>query len=80
MLASAPTINEGSAYKRGLRHTSGDDGHLVDLVGIAAAGEVVDGGVQALQDGAVSLEAAEALGNLVANVASLNARKIKVLA
>src|SRR5699024_4941448 len=37
----------------------GDDGHLIDLLGVAAAGEVVYGSVQALQDGAVGVEAAE---------------------
>ena len=53
--------------------SGGDDGHLVDLVGVAAAGEVVDGGVQTLQDGAVSGEAAQTLGDLVADVAGFDA-------
>ena len=30
-----------------LLQARGDDGHLVDLLGVAAAGEVVDGGVEA---------------------------------
>jgi hypothetical protein len=55
--------------------TGGDDGHLVDLLGVAAAGEVVDGGVQALQDGAVGSEAAQALGDLIADVAGLDLRE-----
>ena len=36
---------------------------------------VIDGRVQALQDGAVGLKAAESLGDLVADVASLDARE-----
>ena len=51
---------------------SGDKGHLVDLLGVAAAGQVVDGGVQALQDGAVGLEAAQTLCNLIADVAGVD--------
>ena len=51
---------------------SGDQGHLVDLLGIAAAGQVVDGGVQALENGAVGFKAAQALGNLVADVAGVD--------
>ena len=43
------------------------------------AGEVVDGGIQACQRWGRKPQAAEALGNLVANVASL-VREIKVLA
>ena len=35
-----------------LAQAGSDDGHGVDLLGVAAAGEVVDGGVEALQDGA----------------------------
>ena len=31
----------------------GDEAHLVDLVGVAATGQVVDGSIQTLQDGAV---------------------------
>ena len=50
----------------------GDQGHLVDLLGIAAAGQVVDGGVQALENGAVGFKAAQALGNLVADVAGVD--------
>ena len=34
----------------------GDQGHLVDLLGIAAAGQVVDGGVQALENGTVGFK------------------------
>ena len=59
----------------GSGQSGGDDGHLVELVGVAAAGEVVDGGVQALQDGAVSGEAAQTLGDLIADVAGLDLRE-----
>ena len=55
-----------------LYHCGGDDSHLVDLVGIAAAAQVVDGSGQTLQDGAVGLEAAQTLGDLVADVAGLD--------
>jgi hypothetical protein len=55
--------------------SGGDDGHLVHFLGVAAAGEVVDGGVQALQDGAVGSEAAQALGYLIADVAGLDLRE-----
>ena len=48
----------------------GDDRHGVDLLGVAAAGEVVDRRVQTEQDRAVGVEGAEALGDLVADVAS----------
>ena len=58
----------------------GDQGHLVDLLGIAAAGQVVDGGVQALENGAVGFKAAQTLGNLVADVAGVMLGKMKVLA
>ena len=34
-----------------LGQRGGDDGHGVDLLGVAAAGEVVDGGVQASRMG-----------------------------
>ena len=50
-----------------------DQAHLVDLVCVAATGQVVDGSVQALQDGAVSCVAAQTLGDLVADVAGLDA-------
>ena len=53
----------------------GDDGHGVDLLGIAAAGQVVDGGVQTLQDGAVSGERAHPLADLVADVAGVDVRE-----
>lgn len=43
---------------------SGDDGHLVNLIGVTAPGEVIDGGVQALENGAVGGEAAQALAIL----------------
>ena len=59
-----PRPEEGSV---GLHKGGRDDGHLVDLVGVAAAGEVVDRGVQAEQDGAVGVEVAETLGDLVAS-------------
>ena len=56
----------------GLDHCSGDDSHLVDLVCVAAAGQVVDGSSQTLQDGAVSLETAQTLSDLVADIAGLD--------
>ena len=58
-----------------LAQAGGDDGHGVDLLGVAAAGEVVDGGVQALQDGAVGVKGAQALGDLVADVAGVDVRE-----
>ena len=57
-----------------LAQAGGDDGHGVDLQGVAAAGQVVDGGVQALQDGAVSIKGAQALGDLVADVAGVDVK------
>ena len=51
----------------------GDEAHLVDLVGVAATGQVVDGSIQALQDGAVGSVAAQTLCDLVADVAGLDA-------
>ena len=53
-------------------HCGGDDGHLVDLVGIAATAKVVDGSSQTLQDGAQSLVATQTLGDLVTDVAGLD--------
>ena len=53
----------------------GDDRHGVDLLGVAAAGEVVDRRVQTEQDRAVGVEGAEALGDLVADVAGFDARE-----
>ena len=50
----------------------GDDRHGVDLLGVAAAGEVVDRRVQTEQDRAVGVEGAEALGDLVADVAGVD--------
>ena len=55
-----------------LRKRRGDDRHGVDLLGIAAAGEVVDRRVQAEQDRAVGIKRAEALGDLVADVAGVD--------
>ena len=55
-----------------LRQSGGDDGHGVDLLGVAAAAEVVDGGIQAQQDGAVGVKAAQTLGDLVADVARVD--------
>ena len=52
-----------------------DDGHLVDLLGVAAAGQVVDGRVQTLQDRAVGRKAAQTLRDLIADVAGLDARE-----
>ena len=54
-----------------------DQAHLVDLVRVAAAGQVVDGSVQALQDGAVSSIAAQTLCDLIADVAGLDAGEDK---
>ena len=55
-----------------LLHTSGDDGHGVDLISVAAAGQIVDGSIQTLQDGAVGVVAAQTLSDLVADVTSLD--------
>ena len=55
-----------------LHQCGGDDGHFVDLVGIAATGQVIDGSSQTLQDGAQSFVAAQTLCDLVADVASLD--------
>ena len=55
-----------------LRQSGGDNGHRIDLLRVAAAGEVVDGGVQAEQDGAVGVEVAETLGDLVADIARVD--------
>ncbi len=52
-----------------------DQAHLVDLVSVAATGQVVDGCVQALQNGAVSSVAAQTLSDLIADVAGLDARE-----
>ena len=41
-----------------LAQAGSDDGHGVDLQSVAAAGQVVDGGVQTLQDGAVGIKGA----------------------
>ena len=55
-----------------LYHCAGDDGHFVDLVGVAATGQVVNGSSQTLQNGAVSLETAQALSDLVTDVTGLD--------
>ena len=55
----------------------GDDAHQIYLLRVAAAGKVVDGGVQTLQNGADGHEAAEALSDLVADIAGLNFRENK---
>ena len=60
-----------------LRERGGDDRHGVDLLGVAAAGEVVDRRVQAQQDGAVGGEVAQTLGDLVADVAGVDVREDK---
>lgn len=62
-------------FPAGLGQRGRDDGHFVDLVGIAAPAQVVDGRVQALEDGAVGFIAAQALCNLIADVAGLDARE-----
>ena len=59
------------------RLAGSDQAHLVDLVRVAAAGQVVDGSVQALQDGAVSSIAAQTLCDLIADVAGLDAGEDK---
>ena len=51
-----------------LLQASGDNSHLVNLVRIAATGQVVDRSVQTLQNRAVSFEAAQTLCDLVADV------------
>ena len=60
-----------------LAQAGGDDGHGVDLLGIAAAGEVVDRGVQTQQNGSIGVKAAQALGNLITDVAALMLGKTK---
>ena len=49
-----------------------DQSHLVDLIRIAATGQVVDGSIQPLQDGTVSLIATQTLCDLVADVAGID--------
>ena len=66
--ASSQLCRKGSVVAQ----AGGDDGHGVDLLGVAAAAEVIDGGVQALQDGAVGVEAAHALADLIADVAGVD--------
>ena len=56
-----------------LLQASGDDRHLVNLVSVAAAGQIVDRRIQALQNRAVSSVAAQTLSDLVADVAGLDA-------
>ena len=53
----------------------GDDRHLVDFLGVAAAGEVVDRRVETLQDRAEGGVTAETLGDLIADVAGLDLRE-----
>ena len=72
---------------RGLFHVTkssdqsrSDQRHLVDFLGIAATGQVIDGRIQTLENGAVGLIATQALGNLVAELPALMLGKIKVLA
>ena len=55
------------------RLAGSDQAHLVDLVGVATTGQVVDGSVQTLQDGAVSCITTQTLSNLIADVAGLDA-------
>ena len=68
---------EAPCHVRILHHGRGDNRHLVDLVGVAAAGQVVDGRGQTLQDGALGLEAAQPLGDLVADVAASMVGKMR---
>ena len=58
-----------------LLQASGDDRHLVNLVSVAAAGQIVDRRIQTLQNRAVSSVAAQTLSDLVADVASLDRRE-----
>ncbi|CAN4006297.1 translation initiation factor IF-3, partial [Dysosmobacter welbionis] len=58
-----------------LAQAGSDDGHGVDLLGVAAPGQIVDGGVQTLQDGAVSLKGTQTLGDLVADIAGVDVRE-----
>ena len=58
-----------------LLQASGDDRHLVNLVSVAAAGQIVDRRIQTLQNRAVSIEAAQTLRNLIANVARVDVRE-----
>ena len=55
------------------RLAGSDQAHFVDLVGVAATGQIVDGSVQTLQDGAVSCITAQTLSDLIADVAGLDA-------
>ena len=58
-----------------LLQASGDDRHLVNLVSVAAAGQIVDRRIQTLQNRAVSSVAAQTLSDLIADVASLDRRE-----
>ena len=58
-----------------LCQSCGDDSHGVDFFCVAATGQVVDGSVQTQQDGAVSVEAAQTLCDLVADVAGVDVRE-----
>ena len=62
-------------YVLKLLQASGDDRHLVNLVSVAAAGQIVDRRIQTLQNRAVSSVAAQTLSDLVADVASLDRRE-----
>ena len=61
----------------GLFQAGGDDRHLIDLIRVTAAGQIVDRRVQTLQNRAVGLEAAQTLGDFVANVARVDIRENK---
>ena len=52
-----------------LLQASGDDRHLVHLVSVAAAGQIVDRRIQTLQERAVSSVAAQTPSDPVADVA-----------
>ena len=68
------TANAVLFFLKPLGKRRGDNCHGVDLLGVAAAGEVVDRRVQAEQDRAVGIKRAEALGDLVADVAGVDVR------
>ena len=68
-----PIVYVGCRKSRRLSHTSGDDSHGVDFFCVTATGQVVDGSIQTLQDGAVCIVAAQTLSDLVADVTGLDA-------
>ena len=55
-----------------LAKTGSDAGHGINLLSVAAPGEVVDGRVQTLENGAVSVETAHTLADFIADVARVD--------